>query len=59
MTLTSTGGSSSIFENGKLKPGIYKIQNVYTESYLDIKIHSMEVCCRPEKTLGEGRGLVR
>lgn len=59
MTLTSTNSSPSIFENGKLKPGTYKIQNIYTETYLDIEVHSREVCCRPEGDLGEGRGLVR
>ncbi|KAF9648157.1 hypothetical protein BDM02DRAFT_2342502 [Thelephora ganbajun] len=53
----STSDSSSIFKDGKLKPGIYKIQNVYTETYLDIEVHSREMCCRPAKDLGEGRGL--
>ena len=49
----------SIFENGKLKPGIYKIQSISTETYLDIDVPSREVCGRPKKDLGEGRGLVR
>ena len=48
-----------IFENGILKSGVYKIQNIYTETYLDIHLHSMEVCCRPANDLGVGRGLVR
>jgi len=56
MTQNSTGGPS-IFSEGKLKPGIYKIQNIYTDTYLDIEVHSREVCCRPAKDLGEGRGL--
>ena len=51
--------STTIFQDGKLKPGIYKIQNLYTENYLDIHLHSMELCCRPAKDLGNGRGLVR
>ena len=59
MTLTSTSDPSSIFENGKLKPGIYKIQNIYSETYLDIELHSREVCSRLERELGQGRGLVR
>ena len=61
MTLnSSTGnGSTSIFENGKLRPGIYKIQSICTDTYLDIEVHSRGVCCRPAKDLGEGRGLVR
>ena len=58
MTLTSTGHSLSISEDGKLKPGIYKIQNIQTETYVDIEVHLREVCCRPTKDLGEGRGLV-
>ena len=59
MTFHSTNDSSSILENGKLKPGIYKIQNIQTETYLDIEVHTREVCCRPANCLGEGRGLVR
>jgi len=47
----------SIFGDGKLKPGVYKIQNVHTENYLDIHLNSMEVCCRPAKDLEDGRGL--
>ena len=50
--------SSSIFENGKLKPGIYKIQNIKSEAYLDIEVATREVCCRPAQNLGEGRGFV-
>ena len=57
MGLKSTA-DSPIFENGKLKPGIYKIQNLYTETYLDIHQHSKEVCCRPARDLEDGRGLV-
>ena len=58
MTLNSTSDSCSVFEDGKLKPGIYKIQNVYTETYLDIDVYSRVVCCRPAHDLGEKRGLV-
>jgi len=56
MTSTSI---PSIFENGKLKPGIYKIQNLYTEGFVDIHEHSREMCCRPARDLGDGRGMVR
>ena len=59
MTLNSTTNSSSIFKDGKLKPGIYKIQNLYAENYLGIELHSRGVCCRPANRIGEGRGLVR
>ena len=48
-----------IFENGILKSGVYKIQNLFSEGYLDIHLHSMEVCCRPVNDLAVGRGLVR
>ena len=60
MTLNSTtSGSLSIFKDGKLKPGIYKIQNLYTQTYMDIHEHSREACCRPATTLEDGKGLVR
>ena len=59
MTPNSTNKPTSILQNGKLKAGIYKIQNLRTETYLDIEVHLREVCCRPVKDLGEGRGLVR
>ena len=49
----------SIFEGGKPKPGIYKIQNIHNDAYLDIELGSGEARCRPGQDLGEGRGLVR
>ena len=58
MTFNSPSDSSSIFEGGRLKPGIYKIQNLYSQTYLDIHEHSRETCCRPAHNL-EGKGLVR
>lgn len=57
MAVSSTN-NSSIFKDGKLKPGIYKIQNIYHETYLDIHRHSKELCCRLAKDLEDGRGLV-
>ena len=59
MTLNATNKSSSIFQDGRLRPGIYKIRNVYTETYVDIEEHSRSVCCRPAQNLEEGNGLVR
>ena len=59
MTLSSTSYPSSIFKDGRLKPGIYKIQNLYSETYLDIHQHSKQACCRPAQDLEDGRGLVR
>lgn len=58
MTLTSTGSILSIFKDGKLKAGVYKIQNLYTEGYVDIHEYSRELCCRPAQDLREGRGIV-
>jgi len=58
MTLTSTADSLSIFEDGKLKPGIYKIQNIVAKTFLDCEEHTREMCCRPANELSEGKGLV-
>lgn len=57
MTSNSTGDSLSIFRY-ELKPGIYKIQNLFSQTYMDIHEHTKEVCCRPAANLGEGKGLV-
>lgn len=58
MTFKSTTDSSSIFEDGNLRPGIYEIQNLSSETYLDIHRHSMEVLS-PRQRSRDGRGLVR
>ena len=58
MTFNSLNDSPSIFEDGKLKPGTYKIQNLYVETYLDIHQHSKQACCRPARDLEDRRGLV-
>ena len=47
----------SIFEDGKLRPGIYKIQNIVGQTYVDIREHNKELCARPGALL-EGKGLV-
>ena len=49
----------SIFEDGKLKPGIYKIQNLYSQTFLDLHEFTRELCCRPATALTDGRGRVR
>ena len=60
MTLTSTNNPSAIFEDGKLKPGIYKIQNLCSEACVDIhESAAREVHLRSAQDLREGRGLVR
>jgi len=59
MSQSSTSSFSSSFERGRLKPGVYKIQNVYAETFVDIHEHSKELCCRPHKDLEPKKGLVR
>ena len=52
MTVHSTTGPTSVFEGGRLKPGIYKIQNIQSETFRYIDVHTREACCRPAKDLG-------
>ena len=47
-----------IFEGGKLKPGIYRIQNIVSQTYVDIREHTKELCCRPSTLLEVRKGLV-
>ena len=49
--------SVSIFKDGKLEPGVFKIQNIASQTYLDVRDHTKEVCCRPAEYL-DGKGLV-
>ena len=55
--IIASNDSASIFADGKLKPGIYKIQNVKGHTCLDIR-ETGELCCRPATVLGT-KGLVR
>ena len=57
MGVTSTNDATSIFKDGKLKSGIYKIQNIVSQTYVDIREHNKELCGRPATVL-EGKGLV-
>ena len=50
---------SSIFQDGKLKPGIYKIQNIVSKTYVETKDHLRELCGRPSSVLEDGSGQVR
>jgi hypothetical protein len=59
MTFNSPDDSSSILEDGRIKPGVYKIQNLASRTYLDILEYTKETCCRPAEKLEEGGGLVR
>ena len=58
MTYNSSSTSPSIFQDGKLKPGVYKIQNIVSKTYVDIKDHLRELCGRPFTALESGRGHV-
>jgi len=58
MVLTSTDNSVSIFKDGKLKPGIYKIQNIVGQTYLEVRNHSKQLCCRSATALKDGNELV-
>ena len=48
----------TILEHGRLKPGLYKIQNLVSKTYVDIHQHSMELCCRPASSLEKDDGIV-
>lgn len=55
MTYNSPNASSSILKDGKLRPGVYKIQNIVGKTYLDTKDDLRELCCRPFTALENGR----
>jgi len=57
MAPNPTSDLSSVFKTGELKPGIYKIQNIYTEAFLDIHVHTLEgsVLSSPQRSWG-GKG---
>jgi len=59
MTLNPAADSLSIFKDGKVKPGIYKIQNTVAGTFLDYEVHTRELLCRPADDLGGDKGLVR
>lgn len=49
----------SILINGKLKLGIYQIQNLAGQTFVEMQESSRTLCCRPAKALSGGDGLVR
>jgi hypothetical protein len=57
MTFTPGNDSASIFKDGKLRSGIYKILNIVGQTYVDIREHTNGLCGRPATAL-EGKGLV-
>jgi len=48
----------SIFVDGKLKPGTYKVQNLAGQTYLEVEEYSKELCCRPATVLAPQDALV-
>jgi len=48
----------SIFTDGNLQPGIYKVQNLASQTYLEIQEHSRGLCCRPATVLSPQDALV-
>jgi len=51
--------SSSIFQDGRLRPGTYKIKNIVSKTYVDTKDDLRELCGRPSTCLEKGEGQVR
>ena len=58
MLVSSPDDPMSIFVNGKLKPGTYKVQNLSGKTYLEILEDSKELCCRPASVLSDRDALV-
>ena len=58
MMVPPTNDPMSIFVDGMLIPGVYKTQNLYWETYLEIVEHSKELCCRPAAVLSPQDALV-
>ena len=48
----------SIFVDGKLKPGAYKVQNLYSQTYLEVLESSKTLCCRPATVLTDQDAVV-
>ena len=46
MLTPPTDDPMSIFVGGKLKSGTYKVQNLASQTYLEVLDHSKELCCR-------------
>jgi hypothetical protein len=58
MNVSPPDDPMSIFVDGRLKSGVYKIQNLYHQMYLEILEHSKELCCRPATALSPQDALV-
>ena len=58
VALTSTDESDSVFRDKKLRPGVYKIQNIVGQTYVNIRGRTIEFCGQPATTV-EGKEPVR
>jgi hypothetical protein len=58
MNVSPPDDPMSIFADGKLRSGVYRIQNLYCQTYLEILEHSKELCCRPATALSPQDALV-
>ena len=58
MLQNSNTGSTIFQADGKLKPGIYKIQNIVGKTYVDIKDDVRELYGKTSTALEDGRGQV-
>lgn len=58
MYLSPNDDPMSIFVDGKLKPGTYKVQNLASDTYLEVLEPSKELCCRPATVLAPNDALV-
>lgn len=54
----SSPTNPSILQDGRIKPGIYKIKNIVSQTYVDTKDHVRELCGRPSSALQKSGGQV-
>lgn len=59
MATRPRSNSPIVSPDGRVKPGIYKIKSILTQTYVDIEVHLRTLCGRPAENLGAGSGLVR
>lgn len=50
----SSKSGSSIYQDGKIKPGVYKIRNIVSKTYVNIKDDARELCGRPSRASEKG-----
>ena len=58
MLITPPADPMSIFVDGNLNPGVYKVQNLNSQTLLEVSESSRELCCRPTAVLSPKDALV-